>query len=269
MIRYRFGRSRRRREKPSPGEVPSPDSGSLSFADPALDAAFARDGFVVLPLLDARAVEQLRAGWHAIAREHDPVWDPTGFAATVRHRGVDVEADALIRPVVAAALAPVLRSHEPFMAAYLLKSAGSEELPAHLDWRLVDEPGQLSAGCWVPLERVDAANGALGVVRGSHLRVDFDRTPEEPGHEWVHQHCSDEHDRVLFEVDEGVAVIYDHRLVHFSPPNTSAEPRLACNTGLATPDTADVARARLMDMMARAMGLTPGSAAPARGAETP
>ncbi len=225
----------------------------VRFADESHDVPFARNGFVVLDLLDPSGVAALQAEWLRLASDRRLVADPTGLSATVRHPGLDHAADEAIHAVVAPAIARHVRSHVPFMSSYLIKTARSAALPPHLDWRLVPEPQEVSIGCWVPLESVDTDNGGLGVYPGSHLEVSFDRTPESPGHDWVAGFADRARTRQVLELNAGQAVVYDHRLVHFSPPNSSAAPRVATNSGMASPALADQARELLTEMMRRGM----------------
>lgn len=227
------------------------------LTDPDLDERLRREGYVVLPLLTANDVSRLLDLWRDLARRYRPEWDPTGMAATVRHPGLADEADAAIRPIVGDALGDRLVGLMPFRSAYLVKRPGSLALPAHLDWRLVDERKSQSYGCWVPLTPANEATGALGVVPRSHLWVDFDRTPERPGHEWVAALVDDGADLQLLDVPAGGAVLYDHRLVHFSTANSSATDRVAINTGIAPTARRNEARGRLLALMSRAMGDDP------------
>lgn len=233
------------------------DDGSQSCSfrahDAAVDLKIRQDGYAVVDLLERDAVEYLLERWDEVRTSHPLVWDPTGLAATIRHPPVNEVADAFISPVIASALAPLLPDHVPLMSSFLVKRPHAPELPPHLDWRLVDEVTALSGGCWVPLEDVDRSNGALGVYPGSHHSVTFDRTPEEPGHDWVADYAADRHQGVVLELTAGQAVLYDHRLVHFSPPNPTDRVRIATNSGLAPAELAQAARRRLMAMMARGM----------------
>jgi len=221
--------------------------------DPALDATLREHGWVRLRLLDDAAVARLVAAWRDLRVVHPPRWDPTGFAATIRDHGARFRADEVIRSETRAAFETVLLDHAPFMSAFLTKQAGSGELPAHLDWRLLDESPNRTYGGWIALTDATGDHGVLGVVARSHHLVDFDRTPESPGHDWTWQLVESGAERVLIPAAAGDAVIYDHRLVHFSEPNRGAEERLAVNVGLAPVGLGDTALDRLLAMTDRSM----------------
>lgn len=219
--------------------------------DRAADRTLAADGFVVIDLLDAGDLVQLRQAWQEFDAVHPPVWDPTGFATTIRHPGIDARADEAIRPLVASRLGEVT-DLVPFISGFLVKRPSSDTLPAHIDWTMVDASIN-TFGCWVPFEDTSPAAGALGVVPGSHALVDFDRSPEEPGHEWAAALLESGAEQRLLTLRAGQAVVFDHRLVHFSAPNTAEVSRVAINSGLCPAPYVDHARQRLADMMARGM----------------
>lgn len=221
--------------------------------DRSLDSQLTTDGYVVIDLLDRDQVESLRAAWADIERDHAPVWDPTGMAATIRHPGLDWAAHARILEVVQEPVSRITEDRVCFMSTFLVKRPDSGVLPAHLDWRLVDEPTELTQGCWIALQDMDDEVGALGVLPGSHLLVDFDRTPESPGHEWTLDLVDRGAPTEVLRLRAGQAVVFDHRLAHFSERNTSALPRLAANLGLSSARLAEQACTRLLELMARGM----------------
>ena len=64
--------------------------------------------------------------------------------------------------------------------------------------------------------------------------MDFDRTPEEPGHEWTSAFVEDGAPTHLLHVEPGRAVVYDRRLVHFSTANDADDERIAVNSGISS-----------------------------------
>lgn len=215
------------------------------------DQQLRREGFVVIDLLNSAEVADLLSSWSEISKSFSPTWDPTGLAATVRHPGPDEAAHEQIFRVVECHIQAVTADRTTFMSSFLVKAADSNELPPHLDWRLVSEPGSLTHGCWVALQDMTLDTGALGVVPRSHLLVDFDRTPEAPGHVQVSEILGMGLSDLLLPLGAGQAVFYDHRLIHYSEANKSDRNRLAINLGVSSREDAPIARARLMQMMER------------------
>lgn len=226
----------------------------------SLDDELRIEGYVVLDLIELPEIEQLIAGWSTIRKSYTPAWDPTGMAVTLRHPGIDHLAHDLIRPVLEPLIQKLCSGRTGFMSTYLVKKANSDPLPPHLDWRLVNEPESLTYGCWVALNDMTSETGALGVVPGSHVMVDFDRTPVDPGHDRVEGIVERAGRSETLLLEAGQAVIFDHRLIHFSDPNRSDEDRLAVNFGLSTVEEAIVAHDRLVNYMEEGMkGITVAS----------
>jgi ectoine hydroxylase-related dioxygenase (phytanoyl-CoA dioxygenase family) len=98
--------------------------------------------------------------------------------------------------------------------------------PWHQDWR--SGQGSLnSATIWVPLHDVDAANGAIEIVPGSHLLgyLDSEEIPN-PRRFSIPEESFDASGTRVAEVRLGEAVIFSQMLVHRSGHNTSAQPRI-------------------------------------------
>jgi ectoine hydroxylase-related dioxygenase (phytanoyl-CoA dioxygenase family) len=99
-------------------------------------------------------------------------------------------------------------------------------VPFHQDPSYVDESRWGAANIWVPLVDIDADNGPLWVVSGSHR---FNRGRRAFNQSFVYAADQDalaELARPLL-VRAGEAVVLAHSLFHFSPPNRSARPRPA------------------------------------------
>lgn len=240
-----------------PTEGKARESSGRTFKDHQLDDALRVDGYVVMDLLEPPEVEKLIEGWATIRRSYTPAWDPTGMSVTLRHPGIDHLAHDLVKPVVEPRVQEVCQGRTGFMSTYLVKRAKSGELPGHLDWRLVDEPDSLTYGCWIALHDMTPETGALGVVAGSHVLVDFDRTPIDPGHDRVGDITARAGRSETLYVSAGQAIVFDHRLIHFSEANASDQDRLAVNFGLSTWDDATVAHDRLVSYMEQGMkGIT-------------
>jgi ectoine hydroxylase-related dioxygenase (phytanoyl-CoA dioxygenase family) len=123
---------------------------------------------------------------------------------------------------------------------FAVKNTGerSRILP-HQDWAIVDEERHVSVGVWSPLDDVDEKNGMLCVMRKSHLHVHAFRggAPKElPDYIAVYPELLPEpllaRYHVPLRLKAGEAIFYDHRTVHYSPPNMTDEVRVAVLLGL-------------------------------------
>lgn len=206
-------------------------------------------GYVVIDLLDPAEVAELRTAWEHTLTCHPPQWDPTGMATTVRHPESDLQADTAIQAVARRRVEALWDDEKCFFSAFITKQPGSARLPPHLDWSLLDEREHRTYGCWIALEDTTTTNGALEVVEGSHLLVDFERTPADPGHRWVDDLIAGGARLTLVPMRAGQAAIFDHRLVHGSTPNQRTRRRPAANVALAPGRNATAAREQLLAFM--------------------
>ena len=131
----------------------------------------------------------------------------------------------------------LLTEYKPFWGNFFTKHPNSEAMPLHADLQYVEEPQHISLNIWCPLVDTSRENGALGVVPGSHKILNQMRgTNVTDSYRKFAKEIETELGQIL-EVKAGEAVIYDHRLLHYSLPNNSLEKRLAA-TLVAVPNGA-------------------------------
>jgi beta-hydroxylase len=207
-----------------------------TFLDPVRQRSFEDQGFVTFPLLEQDEVLALRA----VFDRHHPQ-PGAGFSSDFE------QVDAGVRRAIAADLTDfwsdqvdrVLVDHRVFMTSFLAKWPDeSSQLDLHQDWTYVDERRFRSVAFWIALDDAseELGNGPLKVVPGSHRLVDALRgtwTPSwyEPLAPYL-EPCA-----IPVPVRAGDAVVMDHRLLHYSPPNRSGSLRLAL-AGAAVPKAA-------------------------------
>ncbi|MEG4805113.1 phytanoyl-CoA dioxygenase family protein [Microcoleus sp. ARI1-B5] len=118
---------------------------------------------------------------------------------------------------------------------YKKPDASSSKMHLHQDCSLTDETVMKSLGVWCPLIDVEEQNGCLQVVNRSHLL----NSKARPF--WVFSwfpydqevlSLMQEHYLTSLPMKAGQALIYDKRLFHGSPPNTTATERVAAICGL-------------------------------------
>jgi hypothetical protein len=224
-------------------EVPAP-SGSTraTLIDPDRQAAFERDGFVVVDLLDADGVAALQARYDDLDHRHtrdSPFAE--GFHTTLYDPRPEYRkaVAAAFEDVLGPALAAVLDRHRLFFTNFTVKLPHAAEVPQHLDWSFVDERRYRSATVWCPLVATDRANGSLGVVVGSHRRVDFVRAVNDRAFDHYQAIAAGCPEHRVVPLDLGQALVMDNRVVHFSPPNVTDALRVvaAC---IVAPEEADL-----------------------------
>ncbi|HEY7411107.1 MAG TPA: phytanoyl-CoA dioxygenase family protein [Vicinamibacteria bacterium] len=204
-----------------------------------VDGAAARrlqeEGACTVPFLSPPELAEAR---DLFARLH-----PGGRLPTVV-RGVHMtihSADGAYKRSVAdglhAVLAPpcgrLFRGHRTVAPFFIVKPIDEQSsVMLHQDICAVDETRHWAVKLWVPLEDASAEHGALWYLPGSHRL---------PGHVrglaalWPRLHDVAEHARPWLRVcalPAGHAVVFFHRLVHGSPPNRAAGPRVAISAGI-------------------------------------
>ena len=202
------------------------------FKNTELQAHFEQDGFVLIPFLESvqvYALEQLfqsiqtqlpQTGFYSLSFWNDPILK----SRICRHimQVLDSPVKAHFAEIV------------PLGGTFLLKNTGNEgEMPLHQDWTVTDESQYCSASIWIPLTDTDAQNGAMSVVPGSHRFAQGLRSPTLPNP------IGDSHLQTalrqrlqVLPMKAGEALIFNHALIHASPPNLSDKPRVAVTYGL-------------------------------------
>lgn len=224
-----------------PRRVAAAPSRRATLRDPALQRRFETDGFVVVDLLGADAVDEISRRYASMdhARRDRYEW-VDGFSTSIYDSRPDYRAQVLdvMDDVIAPALERVLDDYRIMWANFLVKEPGADPVPAHVDWTFLDETRFSSVTVWSPLLDIDEHNGALGVVTGSHRRIDFLRAANIPSFERCESAVADMSERPVLALAPGQAVIMDNRTVHFSTPNAASRPRVAvgCVAGPAEAD---------------------------------
>ncbi|MBI3519103.1 MAG: phytanoyl-CoA dioxygenase family protein [Bacteroidetes bacterium] len=211
---------------------------SSFFKDSLLQEQFSKDGYVKLQLLDAAEIADLKEFYLSLKHEHIGNY---GF-----HVSLDSKDEQYIKTVfdklfktLKPKLNPILKDYKTFTASYVIKEAGLQNIvPPHQDWSFVDEEQFCSATVWIPLMDVNKANGALGVIKGSHLLFNSPRNSPSPQSKSI----LSEHLFTLFpyidviDMKAGEALIFDNRLIHASPPNISNQTRIGVGIGITQSD---------------------------------
>ena len=224
------------RSGPRPPPSQQRDEGVLridrrrTFLDDDLQARFEDVGFVVVDLLDpsgvASLLDRFSAMDHLAPERYDWV---EGFSTSIYDSRPDYRASVLdaIEEHVAPAFEPILDRYRIMFANFVVKEPHSDQVPPHVDWTFLDEERFSSVTVWCPLVDTTVENGTLGLVSGSHRRIDFLRAVNIPTIERCEAAVADIGERPIIELSAGQAIILDNRAVHFSPPNTTDQPRIA------------------------------------------
>ncbi|CAF0766784.1 unnamed protein product [Rotaria sordida] len=188
---------------------------------------YERDGFVIIPdLFDGKECDKLKIEAQKVLKVKSPPDASVYVHASVTsplyqqyHRDprlVDILKKIMPNGVMFLSDKIVVKTPEKTFAT-----------PWHIDyfyWR--DTRPKVSI--WIPLDDVNADNGALTVVRGSHKKDWTMINKALPNGEFVYQIANDDvnnDDVVTCAVKRGSAVFFPDRLVHGSTPNSACKDR--------------------------------------------
>jgi hypothetical protein len=208
--------------------VPADKFASGPFRSAALSNSFARDGFVVVDLLEKEEID-------SVARQIAPLIprdvlanDPfdTNYVSYF-DQAIREEASALIGELVGTKLTDLLDNYRLLFATTFVKPPLGAETPIHQHSPYVSSMHSLTIGCWCPLVDCPEGAGAFQVVRGGHCLSSHVQSPSRPM--WW-QECAE----VLkadyletIEVRAGQAVLFDDSIPHGAGANGRNSERIA------------------------------------------
>lgn len=203
-----------------------------TFRDSILQKEFERRGYILLPqLLDAGDVKALKELFISFQGKCTGPFHTSHFSSDlVYKKKVHDTMSAIVYPRVA----PYLERYIPLFGNLMVKNPEPNvAMDLHADWAYVDEAQSRSVAIWAPLIDTTPDNGRFGIIEGSHHITNKVRGPlilqstrdHEP--QWERQYGK------LLPMRAGDVIIYDHALLHYSPPNKSNTPRPAINLTLA------------------------------------
>lgn len=196
-----------------------------------LASQYARDGFCVVPhLLSEEERRSLKAEAQRVLREHGN-GKATVFvgAATVSPLFYNLAS----HPKIVEVLGEIMPEGIAFLSDKIVFKSQAQRFatPWHKDafyWR--GTRPKLSV--WMALDEVTAANGALKVLPGSHLR-DWDALQSEgaqTNHEFINvvkETAWNPYEESICELPAGGAIFFSDGLLHASTPNESGADRFS------------------------------------------
>lgn len=196
------------------------------FKDQARQEEFERQGFTVVRLLsrDAaaamlRQIDEVRstmdAGRSCSAELEQSFCTPNAdYRQTI---------NALVSEALREPLLELLIDYRMYFSGVMIKRPGGRALNIHRDRTVLDDPDAVGIDAWCPLVDVDDAHGNLVMLPGSHKLPNIETSGVTPFYtaygERLKKLC------VSKPLAAGEAVLFDHRLLHWSFPNQFDEPR--------------------------------------------
>ena len=194
------------------------------------------DGYLVVQLCSNQQISQLGELFKSVlVDEKSPFWSSSFLDDTQFKK----QLSSSVNEVLASTISDVLKEHKPLGSSFLVKQPGEYSvMPIHQDWTVVDESTFGSYTIWMPLQDTNTKNGCLQVIPGSHKLNSQLRSPSLPvDFEGVRQELRS----YLIDVPlkAGEAILFNHALMHASPPNKTSQPRIAVTYGF-VPKKADL-----------------------------
>lgn len=197
------------------------------FQDEQLNQTLKEDGIVCFDLPDFDA-----AGCDRVLGEMVPGY-PTQFEdhfyGSVSLADLQLKRDVndALEQLVGRHVNGLFTGHRLLTWFFLIKGIGENSiLRLHQDWSILDERQYRQYNLWIPLVDCTPANGTLFAIRGSHrfpLNIRGAGIPAKYGDHFGYA------EKFLepFNVKAGQGLLFDSRVLHYSPPNHSGRSRTA------------------------------------------
>ena len=214
------------------------------FEADTAEQRFGERGYVVVDLLDARAVGELWSFYAEAFRTRRavvpyarqlPYYISIFDSDSAHKRDVDRRISRCVRD----ALGNLMIDYEVFYSNFMIKFPGDGQIEAHQDFNFVDESRHTAFNLWCPLVDTDAQNGGLFVIAGSHAVFRTQRGPNLPKALTEYNDTLRKYARWV-PLRKGQAIIFDHRLIHYSPPNRTGQARVAIQSVLTPREAATI-----------------------------
>jgi ectoine hydroxylase-related dioxygenase (phytanoyl-CoA dioxygenase family) len=206
------------------------------FREESNERQFRQDGYVIVDLLGAEAIDDLLSFYAAAfpsRREVVPYAHELPYYISIfdRDPAHKREVDERISRYIAHHTDVLLEDYEVFYSNFMIKFPGDGQIEAHQDFNFVDESQHTAFNLWCPLVDTNSQNGGLYVIAGSHNVFRTQRGPNLPKALTQYNDLLKRYSRCI-PINKGHAAIFDHKLIHYSPPNRSDQVRVAVQSVL-------------------------------------
>lgn len=192
------------------------------FKNTALNQSLSEQGYVIMQVLGKAAIQQLSLWFNTLQQQHHGF---TTFA--IEDYAIRKQVDTTIKEALHPFCSNTFDGYTPFWGNFFVKPPQSPAIPLHADLQYANEPHHLSLNIWLPLQEVSPANGTLGIVPYSHHAVNQIRGTNITNAYRKNNEAIQAAFGMPLHLNAGEAIIYDHRLLHYSTPNQSNQTRLA------------------------------------------
>lgn len=192
------------------------------FTDAVLNEKLNVNGYIIIRVLDANQITALTHLFNSIP-QHQYAF--TTFA--IEDYDIRKQVDTAIKAALQDFCKQHFTGYVPFWGNFFVKPPHTPAMPLHADLQYVNEPQFISLNIWCPLQDVNADNGGLGIVPYSHRAIRQIRGTNITRAFRVNNDAIQQQLGKTLTLKAGEAIIYDHRLLHYSTANNTPQKRLA------------------------------------------
>ncbi len=213
-------------------------SGSIIIKNKEAENNLAHNGFTVVPLITETDINELFALYKNYFSEvslNSSYADSNANSPAEVKRKISEGILKILKPRIN----NLFENHEFLVSIFMTKKPttdSSSQISMHQDpTLLIDESENQHIKIWCPLMDVDETNGALQMIRGSHLFLPPVHAVTVPN---PYTNIYD----TLYEMKEcirmkaGEALLFDNRTLHCSMPNSSGKIRITAIASIVAPN---------------------------------
>jgi ectoine hydroxylase-related dioxygenase (phytanoyl-CoA dioxygenase family) len=200
------------------------------FRDKGTQELFDRNGYVVIDAFTDSEINEFERAYDLIEGKENTAFESTMNNQNLYHKK---QVHELVLSYFKPLIGEQLDNYVPVTGNFVTKRSGKNgEVCPHQDWSVTDEEYFRGVNIWVPFVDTNEENGAIYIVKGSHLLPPGKRGSYVPT--YFNQNIfSHYHDFTPVFMRKGQALIYDLRCIHASPPNVSGQTRIAAGCACA------------------------------------
>lgn len=206
------------------------------FADMELQKQFMDTGFIQVPMLSGSEILYMLGEINKLCPEDsfNPHLDKKyhiTYHCTTLDTNLDYRRKAfhLIKDILEPYLKVFMPDYEVLSCNFFIKPPHTGMLRIHQNWPVLDLD-DTSVTLWCPLQDVDAQNGTLHLVPGSHkILPHIESIDAAFGFPYFRDFETELIQKYLkpMTLKAGEALIFDESLIHWTPANNSDKPRIA------------------------------------------
>lgn len=198
------------------------------FKDDQLQSQLDEKGFVTLPFIGEKELEELRSYYKEIHPNGAPE-KIDGIHMTTWCKDYDYKKGVSDRlaEIYRKPCEDIFIDYRTLNNVFIVKDSGETPFKVHQDWNVTDEKENFAINVWIPLYDITRNEGGLWVVEGSHK---IDRHVRGSAYLFPdYSEFLDELEGVATSVSlkAGEAIIFYLNIIHGSPPNNGKSERIA------------------------------------------